>query len=177
VQSSQRITTTNGIAVDFNQPNVMTATTAVRAGLPPGSLDSIEDFIGVVTAASSSSITVQSKITGNSMTATIPSNTEFDLAPVTYSKCLGTSASCIAIGSTVSLDADLSSSGILTASERLQNCGLELHPEETKIVYCKHDDRRRTYPTGPSTSASLRIGLLQSSIITKRKAFAHKGSL
>ena len=111
------ITTTNGIAVDFNQPNVMTATTAVRAGLPPGSVDTIEDFIGVVTAASSSSITAQSKITGNSMTATISSNTEFDLAPVTYSKCSGTSASCIAIGSTVSLDADLSSSGILTASE------------------------------------------------------------
>jgi RNA-directed DNA polymerase len=31
-------------------------------------------------------------------------------------------------------------------AERLQNCGLELHPEKTKIVYCKDDDRRRTYP-------------------------------
>jgi len=30
---------------------------------------------------------------------------------------------------------------------RLQSCGLELHPEKTKIVYCKDDDRRRTYPT------------------------------
>jgi RNA-directed DNA polymerase len=29
---------------------------------------------------------------------------------------------------------------------RLQNCGLELHPEKTKIVYCKDDNRRRTYP-------------------------------
>jgi RNA-directed DNA polymerase len=28
---------------------------------------------------------------------------------------------------------------------RLQNCGLELHPEKTTIVYCKDDDRRRTY--------------------------------
>jgi len=111
------ITTTNGITVDFNQPNVMAATTTGRVGIPPGSVDTIEDFIGVVTAASSSSITVQSKITGNSMTATISSNTEFDLAPVTYSKCSGTPASCITIGSTVSLDADLSSSGILTASE------------------------------------------------------------
>jgi hypothetical protein len=111
------ITTTNGITVDFNQPNVMTATTTVRAGIPSGSVDTIEDFIGVVTAASSNSITVQSKITGNSMTATISSNTEFDLAPVTYSKCSGTAASCITIGSTVSLDADLSSSGALTASE------------------------------------------------------------
>jgi RNA-directed DNA polymerase len=28
----------------------------------------------------------------------------------------------------------------------LKECGLELHPEKTKIVYCKDDDRRRTYP-------------------------------
>mgnify|MGYP003387444899 CR=1 FL=1 len=28
---------------------------------------------------------------------------------------------------------------------RLQECGLELHPQKTKIVYCKDDDRRRTY--------------------------------
>ena len=26
------------------------------------------------------------------------------------------------------------------------SCGLELHPEKTKIVYCKDDLRRRTYP-------------------------------
>jgi len=31
-------------------------------------------------------------------------------------------------------------------AERLQNCGLELHPEKTIIVYCKDDDRQRTYP-------------------------------
>lgn len=30
-------------------------------------------------------------------------------------------------------------------AERLQNCGLELHPEKTKIVYCKDDARRRKY--------------------------------
>jgi RNA-directed DNA polymerase len=30
--------------------------------------------------------------------------------------------------------------------ERLANCKLELHPEKTKIVYCKDDDRRKEYP-------------------------------
>jgi len=30
--------------------------------------------------------------------------------------------------------------------ERLSECGLELHPEKTKIVYCKDDDRRGNYP-------------------------------
>ena len=29
---------------------------------------------------------------------------------------------------------------------RLQECGLELHPEKTKVVYGKDDDRRKTYP-------------------------------
>jgi RNA-directed DNA polymerase len=29
---------------------------------------------------------------------------------------------------------------------RMQACRLELHPEKTKIVYCKDDDRRGTYP-------------------------------
>ena len=28
----------------------------------------------------------------------------------------------------------------------MQDCGLELHPEKTKVVYCKDDDRRRSYP-------------------------------
>jgi RNA-directed DNA polymerase len=30
-------------------------------------------------------------------------------------------------------------------SERLAQCKLELHPEKTKIVYCKDDDRRKSY--------------------------------
>jgi RNA-directed DNA polymerase len=30
--------------------------------------------------------------------------------------------------------------------ERMLQCKLELHPEKTKIVYCKDDDRRGTYP-------------------------------
>ncbi|NHM26742.1 group II intron reverse transcriptase/maturase [Desulfofundulus sp. TPOSR] len=30
--------------------------------------------------------------------------------------------------------------------KRLAECGLELHPEKTRIVYCKDDDRRGDYP-------------------------------
>lgn len=30
-------------------------------------------------------------------------------------------------------------------AKRLNECGLELHPEKTKIVYCKDDDRRGNY--------------------------------
>jgi RNA-directed DNA polymerase len=31
-------------------------------------------------------------------------------------------------------------------AQRLQECRLELHPEKTKIVYCKDGDRRGNYP-------------------------------
>jgi len=31
--------------------------------------------------------------------------------------------------------------------ERLRECGLTLHPEKTKVVYCKDDNRRGRYPT------------------------------
>ena len=34
----------------------------------------------------------------------------------------------------------------IAIAERLRNCGLELHPEKTKVVYCKDDDRRGNYP-------------------------------
>ena len=30
-------------------------------------------------------------------------------------------------------------------AERLRGCGLELHPEKTKIVYCKDEDRKGNY--------------------------------
>jgi group II intron reverse transcriptase/maturase len=33
-----------------------------------------------------------------------------------------------------------------TLSQRMHEIGLELHPDKTKIVYCKDDDRRESYP-------------------------------
>jgi len=33
---------------------------------------------------------------------------------------------------------------------RMEECRLELHPEKTKVVYCKDDDRRRRYPNEKS---------------------------
>ena len=36
---------------------------------------------------------------------------------------------------------------LLSLKDRLLQCGLELHPEKTKIVYCKDDDRRGGYHT------------------------------
>ena len=161
------ITTSNGITVDFNQPNVMTATTTPRVGIPAGSVDTIEDFIGVVTAVSTSSITVQSGITGNSLTAAISANTEFDLAPVTYSNCQqATAAACITTGSTVSLDANLSSSGTLTASEIdvLDTSAVDevegtIYPTSVAgVVGLIIQDKVAITPTSPLASSSVTYG-------------------
>ena len=35
---------------------------------------------------------------------------------------------------------------MMALEERLQECGLQMHPVKTKIVYCKDDDRKGVYP-------------------------------
>jgi Domain of unknown function (DUF5666)/Domain of unknown function (DUF4382) len=111
------ITTTNGIALDFTQTGVLTATTTPRTNIPSAYVDTIEDFVGKVTAyTSGSTITVQNAVTGQSITATLNSSTEYDEAPSNYSAC-ALSPACIQVGSTVSVDAGLAIGGTLTATE------------------------------------------------------------
>ncbi len=115
---NKAITSTgNNISVDFTQAGVMTATTSTRTGIPSGSVDTLEDFVGVVSTVSGTSITVQSGTSGASLTAAINSGTEIDIAPVNYSQCSGSAAACLKPGSTVSIDALVSSSGTFTATE------------------------------------------------------------
>jgi hypothetical protein len=112
------ITNTNGVSVSFSNTGVFTAATTTRTGLPTGSVDAIEDFVGVVTAFTSNSISVKSGISGQTLTATINGNTIFD-APSTslgYTQC-ALAPSCIKVGSTVSVDAALAAVGTLTATE------------------------------------------------------------
>jgi hypothetical protein len=111
------ISTAGGISINFGNTGVLTATTTPRTGLPTGAVDTIEDFVGVVTAyTSGSSITVASGISGQSLTAVLNSNTEYDQAGTSYSQCT-LASTCITVGSTVSLDTALASSGTLTATE------------------------------------------------------------
>jgi Domain of unknown function (DUF5666)/Domain of unknown function (DUF4382) len=107
----------NTIAVDFSQSGVLTATTTPSIGIPSGFVDTIEDFTGIVTAVSSSSITVQSGINGTTLTAAVNSNTEIDLAPVNYSGCTSTALACLTVGSTVSVNSNLAADGSFTATE------------------------------------------------------------
>ena len=122
VNLNKAILSTGGISVDFSQPNVFTATTTPRAGLPAGAVDTIEDFTGQVSAVNNSSITLQNSITGQSLTATIvtgtSSNTQFSAAPASYSGCNNSDpTTCLTIGSTVSMYANLAANGKLTATE------------------------------------------------------------
>ena len=115
---NKAITTSGGISVDFTQTGVLTATTTTRKGIPSGSVDTLEDFTGVVTAyTSGSSITVKSAIRGVSLTAVLSTSTEYDLAPSSYSLCQSTASACVKAGSTVSMDTTVSSSGTFTATE------------------------------------------------------------
>jgi len=115
---NKAITSSSGISVDFSQTGVLTATTTTRTGVPSGSVDTLEDFTGVVTAyTAGSSITVRSDIRGASLTASLSTNTEYDLAPSSYSLCQSTASACVTVGSTVSMDTTVSSSGTFTATE------------------------------------------------------------
>jgi len=83
VNLNNAITTTNNttIGVDFTQPNTLSATTTPAVNMPTGTVDTVEDFVGVVTALSATSITLMSGMTGLSITAAINSSTEIDDIP------------------------------------------------------------------------------------------------
>jgi hypothetical protein len=57
---SNAISTTGGIKLDLTQPNVFTLATLPRANQNTGTLDTIQDFTGIVTAKTSSTLTVKS---------------------------------------------------------------------------------------------------------------------
>ena len=48
---------------------------------------------------------------------------------------------------------------------RFKECGLELHPDKTKIVYCKDDDRRGDYPNISFDFLSYTLGFVVTIII------------
>jgi hypothetical protein len=109
------IVTTNGIAINMQQANVLTATTTVPTGVPSGDFANIDDFTGRVTAVTSSSISLTSTVRG-SLTATINGSTKvFD--PQSPAQCSGgATLSCIQKGSIVSLQAVLTNTGTVVAT-------------------------------------------------------------
>jgi hypothetical protein len=108
------VTNNNGVGIDITQASVMQASTTVPVGVATGNFANVDDFTGQITALSSSSITVTSKLRG-SVTASINSATTQWFDP--QNQCNGgASISCVAIGSVVSLQGLLSNTGVVSAS-------------------------------------------------------------
>jgi len=109
------VVTSNGaLAIDVTQSGVMTATSTVPAGVVSGAFANLDDFTGVVTAISSSSITVESSLRGT-MTEAINSSTQvFD--PLSQCTNATTGLSCVQAGSIVAVQGVLTSAGAPTAT-------------------------------------------------------------
>jgi hypothetical protein len=114
------ITSTAGaLAVDFTQPNVLTAISLPLPNLPVGQMDSIEDFLGVVSAENQTTktFTIQS-LTRSPLqfVATANAGTVFDISPTTPA-CPAPVFSCMTVGQVLSVDLAVNADGTLTATE------------------------------------------------------------
>ncbi len=132
------VTTQNGITVDYTQPNVFTVIQLPRTNQASGTLDTIQNFTGTITAVSSSSVTVTSGTRG-ALTAALNSSTSL-VDP--QNKCSVSVASCFANGATVSLDANVNTDGTLTATvlDMLDTTAVDelegtIYPTNTANVY------------------------------------------
>jgi hypothetical protein len=106
------ITVTSGtLALNFSAADVVTAAALPRTGAPTGALDLIEDFVGLVTAKSSSSITVTAS-NGIALQMTLPSSPAIEDP---QGLCSALNATCLVVNQTqVSVDATVNSGGALT---------------------------------------------------------------
>lgn len=110
------VTTTGGISIDLTQPNVFSVVALPRTNQASGTLDTIQDFTGVVTAVSAGSISVKSPSRGT-LVAALNSSTAYVEVPTLPNQCSGgPSQRCIKLNSTVSLDATIAPSGTATAT-------------------------------------------------------------
>jgi hypothetical protein len=102
-------------SVDLNAANVVTASaltpTPTTSSLPTGQLDFVEDVTGVVTAATSTSVTVRTATHG-SITATANSSTFF--SPNCTSFSLPTTIGCAKLNQIASIDVTLGADGTFT---------------------------------------------------------------
>lgn len=143
ITSTQAISGNTGLGIDFNLANMITVngnaltlnltnsgnTNVVTSfalprntNLAAGQLDLIEDFTGVVSGVSGTSVTIgsQTQAGRGSITAAVNSNTEFDIDPsqqLCTSAQQGVASSCVSNGQIASMDAILNSDGTFTVQE------------------------------------------------------------
>jgi hypothetical protein len=103
------ITVTAGtLALNFSAADVVTAAALPRIGAPTGALDLIEDFVGLVTAKTSSSITVTGS-NGIALQFGLPASPVIEDP---QGLCTALNATCLVVNQTVvSVDATVNKSG------------------------------------------------------------------
>ena len=111
---SKAVTTAGGMTFDFTKTGAITLSTLPRKGQMTGSLDLLENFTGIVSAKTSTTIDMFS-ISSATRTFTIASNAEFDDP---FNVCGGSNNfSCLALNQNISVDAVVNSDATLTAYE------------------------------------------------------------
>jgi len=111
---SKAVTNTGGMTFDFTQTGAITLTPLPPQSSQTSGIDTVDNFTGVVTAKTTSSVTVGS-FSSEQRTFTVAANAEFD-DPINV--CGGQPGfGCLAVNQNVSLDAVLNSDGTMTAYE------------------------------------------------------------
>jgi Domain of unknown function (DUF5666) len=111
---SKAVTTTGGMTFDFTQAGAITVTTLPPTSSQTSGIDTIDNFTGVVTATSGSTVTVSS-FSSQARTFTVSSSAEFDDP---FSVCSGQAGlNCLAPNQNISIDGVLNADGTMTANE------------------------------------------------------------
>jgi hypothetical protein len=118
------LTLTGGtLALNFTATNVMSAAALPRTGAPTSALDLVEDFVGKVTAKTSSSITVQGN-SGIVLQMTLPPSPVIEdpqgLCSTLNATCLVANQTVVSVDATVNTDGSLTllSADLLDATPR-----------------------------------------------------------
>ncbi|HKW65539.1 MAG TPA: DUF4382 domain-containing protein [Candidatus Acidoferrum sp.] len=155
------VSTSSSVTIDATQSNVLTVLTAPITGVPNGDLANIDDFTGLVTAVSSSNITVKSTMRG-SLTASISSST----IPVNdpQFQCAGGGAfSCIQQGSTI-----VSLQSVLTSASTVDGTELDVIDNSTTPA----DEAEGTLYTNASCASGFGMILSDSAILSTSSPLA-----
>ena len=114
INLNNALTSTGGLSFDLKQTGAVTGVALPRTGQPSGTIDSVEDFLGKVTAVSSGKITMQNNA-GITLVGTTSTSTTFDAPPGGSTACGGSfNLACVAVGQTLSVDGTLAADGSLT---------------------------------------------------------------
>ena len=112
------LTATGGLSFDLKQVGALTAVALPRTGQASGTVDTVEDFLGKVTAVSAGKITLQNNA-GVTLVGTTSNSTTFDAPPPPVggaaAGCGGNfNAACVAVGQTLSVDGTVAATGAVT---------------------------------------------------------------